>query len=104
MIGIVCLGLDPPFYKYFPLVVLRTFQRLFGFGPPCAPGCEESWREVFFSSKSILWWVITHHNVSRSRYSARYESQNITQGGRYQRLASISEYNKWLESVQKLVK
>ncbi len=41
-------GLDPPFVLYFPRVFVRTILRLIGLGTPCSPGCNESFREVFF--------------------------------------------------------
>lgn len=98
------IWLDPPFYKYFPRVLLRTFRRLFGIQEPCSPGCEETWAECFFSSKSILWWVITNHRKARNRYLPRFEEDNVLNGGKWRRLGDIDEQQEWLGSVKRHTK
>jgi len=81
---LVCLGLDPPFSLYFPRLLWRTFVRLFGVGAPCASGCEDSWREVFFSKNSIILWCTIHHSSVRRRYESMWEP--IENGGKWRRL------------------
>ncbi|KAF9034101.1 hypothetical protein BJ165DRAFT_1356704 [Panaeolus papilionaceus] len=61
------IWLDPPFMCYFPRLIKRTIARLFGYGIPCAPGCNETWKSVFFSKDSIIWWCFTHHSSARAR-------------------------------------
>ncbi|RDB19844.1 hypothetical protein Hypma_013132 [Hypsizygus marmoreus] len=63
--------LDPPLALYFPRIFFRTILRLFGLIPTCSPGCPETFREVFFSKKSILWWCLTNHWKLRKREHAR---------------------------------
>ncbi|KAI0708931.1 hypothetical protein C8T65DRAFT_649420 [Cerioporus squamosus] len=51
-------GLDPPLALYFPRLCWRTLLRLLAIAPPRSTGCEESPREVFFSTNSILLWYV----------------------------------------------
>ncbi|KIM31345.1 hypothetical protein M408DRAFT_15133 [Serendipita vermifera MAFF 305830] len=98
------IWLDPPFYQYFPRIVIRTFRRLLGIEESCAAGCEESWRECFFSSKSILWWCITHHSISKTRYQERWRVDQASQEGKWQRLGGFDEGAAWLDAVKGHVK
>src|SRR4051794_22915250 len=97
-------GLDPPFYKYFTRVLLRTFRRLFGLEDTCAPGCKESFRECFFSRKSILLWTITHHKVAKDRFGPPCRAENVSVGGKWRRLGDLSEVSGWLEQIRMMRK
>lgn len=99
----VYTGLDPPFWRYFPRAVLRTFRRLLGLQETCAPGCQESWSELF-SVNSILLWVWTHHDICKERYAPRYTVDNVVNGGKWQRLGDIDEQEEWLERVRQQIK
>lgn len=98
------IWLDPPFYKYFPRALLRTFRRLLGWEKTCAPGCEETWRECFFSKDSIILWVITHHRTAKERYGPRCEQDNVANGGKWRRLGDIDEQTEWLDQVSHYLK
>ena len=98
-------GLDPPFLLYFPRLVKRTFQRVLGTGPPCAPGCEESFSNVFLSRDSIIWWCITHHIPVKKKQSERMQTRGIDVGGNMRRIGGWgTELAEWKQSVADLVK
>ena len=102
-------GLDPPLILYFPRLVMRTFLRLFRLRPPCAPGCEEQFREVFFSKDSIIWWCFSQHWISRKRNHDMMERIGLGTGREVERrrMRRIggwgSELKRWLSDVQKMV-
>lgn len=98
------LGLDPPFVLYFPRICYRTFARLMGYGKPCSPGCDESWRGVFsLGEKSILWWSWTHHDTSRLRYRA--EIANEESRVKIRRLGGWGrELVDWIKDVQEMIR
>lgn len=98
------LGLDPPFILYFPRICYRTFARLVGYGQPCSPGCNESWREVFsFGEESILWWSWTHHDPYRKRQQAEMMSEEFRDKTR--RLGGWGgELENWIEDIQEMVR
>lgn len=96
-------GLDPPFLSYFPGLVLRTFRRLLGIEPTCAVGCTESWRETFFSTKSIIWWCITTHKKMQVRAQKWMETMALEKGGNMRRIGSREELERWVSDVERLV-
>lgn len=96
-------GLDPPFVLYFPRLLWRTFARLCRFGTPCAPGCDEDWREVFFSRNSIILWCITHHSSVRRRYEGMWEP--VENGGKWRRLGGWGgDFQQWWNGVELIAK
>jgi hypothetical protein len=99
----VLSGLDPPFVLYFPRVCLRTFARLIGYGKPCSPGCDESWRDVFtLGEKSVLWWSWTHHEICRRRQQA--DMINVELRGKIRRLGGWGgELEDWIRDIQEMV-
>ncbi|KLO18273.1 hypothetical protein SCHPADRAFT_820103 [Schizopora paradoxa] len=98
------IWLDTPFLLYFPRIFIRTMGRLFGHGPPCAPGCDETVRSVFFDSDSILWWAITHHYPIKRRYTTLMITDGIEVGGNMRRIGGWGrELRKWKEDVWKMV-
>lgn len=60
-------GLDPPLLLYFPRIFVRTIKRWWGLQELCSPGCGETFRDIFLSRTSILWWCLSHHFVVRRR-------------------------------------
>ena len=97
------LGLDPPLVLYFPRVCLRTLLRLLRVVPPCSPGCEESFREVFFSSDSILWWCLSNHGKLKKRETAEYRVDNVWVGGKRRRFGGWGgELKLWLAEVESM--
>ena len=102
-IDLICLGLDPPFLLYFPRLLWRTLTRLLGIGLPCAPGCVENWREVFFSKKSIILWCITHHSSVRRMYETMW--QPVTNGGKWRRLGGWGgDFQRWWNDLELIAK
>jgi len=104
------IWLDPPLLLYLPRLVIRTFLRLFRLNPPCAPGCNERFGEVFFSAKdSIIWWCISNH--SKNRRENQYRMQRIglgigseVEGQKMRRIGGWgSELKRWLSEVRKMV-
>jgi len=73
-------GLDPPLILYFPRIFLRTMLRLLRLTPPCSPGCNERFVEVFFQKESILWWCLSNHWANRAHNSARFEQIGVGLG------------------------
>jgi hypothetical protein len=102
-------GLDPPLLLYFPRLVIRTFLRLFRLRPACAPGCEERFKEVFFSKDSIIWWCISNQWINRKRNQERMQQIGLGIGEEVerQRMRRIGgwgfELKRWLSDVQKMV-
>lgn len=98
------LGLDPPLILYFPRLCIRTFLRLFSLEPPCSPGCPESFREVFFSKKSIIWWCLSQHWVVRKREAENYQTDGLHVGGIRRRLGGWGgELERWKASVREMI-
>ncbi|KIY72313.1 hypothetical protein CYLTODRAFT_388960 [Cylindrobasidium torrendii FP15055 ss-10] len=93
--------LDPPFWVYFPRLMWRTFKRLFRIAPPCAPGCEETFHEVFFSKLSILRWAWDNHGNARERGQ---ELMKVHES-RVHRLGGWGgETERWIQEVEELVR
>jgi hypothetical protein len=103
------LGLDPPFMLYFPRIFVRTMYRLLGLAPTCSPGCPETFRTVFFSRDSILWWCVTNHWVSRRRERARMVEIGVETGTDEQRRVMRrfggwgGELQRWFKEVENMV-
>lgn len=97
-------GLDPPFILYFPRICYRTFTRLLGYGDPCSPGCDESWRDVFtLGERSILWWCWTHHDPCRRRQQADMMNEELR--GKTYRLGGWGrELENWIKDVREMVR
>ncbi|EJD50596.1 hypothetical protein AURDEDRAFT_160495 [Auricularia subglabra TFB-10046 SS5] len=99
------IWLDPPFVLYFPRVFWRTIGRLLGWAEQCAPGCNETWRSVFWDRESILLWVITQHRPTRTRCAAGLVADSVELGGKWRRLGGWgSEAKRWFEQVDELAK
>ncbi|KAF8645929.1 hypothetical protein AX16_007473 [Volvariella volvacea WC 439] len=119
------IWLDPPFVLSFWRVFLRTVKRLFGYGKPCSPGCEEDFRLVFFSKDSIFLDCIQQVSVMKAWSNALMKRIGITaindedseadqnvvdqvQGisgtRRMRRIGGWGgELSKWMKSVQEMV-
>ncbi|KAK6499585.1 hypothetical protein TWF481_009949 [Arthrobotrys musiformis] len=100
-----CIWLDPPLLLYLPRLIFRTFLRLVGLEPNCAPGCQERWSAVFsLNDKSIIWWCIAHHGYCREygeKMLAKYGS--VDDGGKVRRITGLGgELNKWIGDVEKI--
>ncbi|KAF8531922.1 hypothetical protein JB92DRAFT_2690507, partial [Gautieria morchelliformis] len=101
------LWLDPPFLLYFPRLVIRTFMRLVRWAPPCSPGCDERWSEVFsWGKQSIVWWSWTNHTpLQRVHAAAMQQSEDNLQGGKWVRLGGWGrEVSTWLKQVESFAK
>jgi hypothetical protein len=99
------IWLDLPFLTYFPSLLYRTFRRLLGLEPSCSPGCQESYRETFFSSDSIIWWCITNHRPVQKRYGPRMDVMGVhLEGGKMRRLGGRDEIQQWVSEVERLIK
>ncbi|KAI0792002.1 hypothetical protein C8Q75DRAFT_754107 [Abortiporus biennis] len=98
------IWLDPPLLLYLPRLCYRTFLRLLRLHPPCRPGCEEMFQEVFFSKESIIWWCISQHWVIRKREEEKYRLEGIHVGGNRRRIGGWgSELQVWKDSVREMV-
>lgn len=103
-------GLDPPFVLYFPRVFVRTILRLIGLGTPCSPGCNESFREVFFSRNSILCWCWCDHRERRTHGRNRMKEIGLGVGSdienrRMRRLGGWGkELGEWIKRVETMVR
>jgi len=62
------IWLDPPFWRYYHRVVLRTFLRWIGLQETCAPGCVEGLRE-FYAADGIVRWAWNGHSKYRIRFA-----------------------------------
>ncbi|KAK6347681.1 hypothetical protein TWF718_005520 [Orbilia javanica] len=102
-----CIWLDPPLLLYLPRLIYRTFLRLLGIEPNCAPGCNESWRGVFsLNDKSIIWWCITHHGYCREWGRKLIEEEgDVVHGGKVRRITGLGgELKRWVGDVEGMVK
>ncbi|KAK6334258.1 hypothetical protein TWF730_003472 [Orbilia blumenaviensis] len=100
-----CIWLDPPLLLYLPRLILRTFYRLIGTEPNCAPGCEENWRDVLSpNDKSIIWWCVTHHGYCREwGESVIVEQGRVEDGGIVRRIGGWGgELRWWVGEVERL--
>ncbi|KAF3159499.1 hypothetical protein TWF751_000755 [Orbilia oligospora] len=102
-----CIWLDPPLILYLPRLIFRTFLRLFGLTPNCAPGCEESWSGVFsLNDKSIIWWCVTHHGYCRElgeKFIA--EEGAVEDGGKIRRITGFGgDLKRWIGEVEGMVR
>ncbi|KIK55625.1 hypothetical protein GYMLUDRAFT_47596 [Collybiopsis luxurians FD-317 M1] len=102
------IWLNPPLLLYFPRIIIRTLLRLMRLRPPCRPGCNERFREVFFSKDSIIWWCLTNHRSSFERNSALMEIWGLGVGSRAQKMRRLggwgAELRDWLKSVRELAR
>lgn len=98
-------GLDPPFVLYFSRLVIRTFLRLLGLAPPCSPGCEERWGEVFSVGKqSIVWWCWTNHTPVKKKCTSEMQESG-DEGGKWVRLGGWGgEVDAWIKRVESFAK
>ncbi|KAJ7759577.1 AAA domain-containing protein [Mycena metata] len=103
------IWLDPPLILYFPRIVLRTFRRLLGREAPCSPGCNERFRDAFFSRESMILWCLTHHGLVRRREGARIARIGlgigvIVEGRKMRRFGGWGgALRSWLGDVQAVV-
>ncbi|KAI5123501.1 hypothetical protein M0805_006661 [Coniferiporia weirii] len=94
------IWLDTPFLLYFPRLLVRTLQRLLRRRPQCAPGCDESAREAFFSRNSILLWALSNHAPARRKGCARLRDDPV----RVRRIGGWGgELAAWKADVARLV-
>ncbi|EIW75188.1 hypothetical protein CONPUDRAFT_140148 [Coniophora puteana RWD-64-598 SS2] len=101
------IWLDPPFWLYFPRLLFRTFRRLLGLEPSCSPGCDEDWREAFFSKESIILWCITQHSVVQKREKANMRDLGIESGGIMRRFGGwgyAREMADWKREIEVLIR
>ena len=75
-----------------------------GYGEPCSPGCDESWKSVFApGEESILWWSWTHHTPHRQRQQAEITSGEFR--AKTRRLGGWGgELEGWVKDVQEMVR
>jgi len=101
------IWLDPPLILYLPRLVWRTFRRLAG-APTCSPGCPETFREVFFSKKSIIWWCISNHWRARRTGKEALKRMDIVNGTsigqrKMRRLGGWgNDVRDWVDSVSQM--
>ncbi|TCD63379.1 hypothetical protein EIP91_005610 [Steccherinum ochraceum] len=99
------IWLDPPLILYFPRLCYRTVLRLLKIAPPCSPGCQEDYREVFFSKKSILWWCLSSHRRIRAREAQLLPVEGIHVGGKRRRIGGWGrELKVWKRDVRDMVR
>jgi len=90
------VGLDPPFWRYYPRVILRTFLRWIGLQENCAPGCPEKLRE-FYAANGMLRCAWRGHNKYRTRFAHLVDGDSrLKRFGGWWYLKSLQE---WLASV-----
>lgn len=83
------VGLDPPFWLYFPRLIWRTLLRLLGLNESCSQGCKESLKDVFtWGEKSIIWWCWTNHARLKKRCEDQMSESN---DGKWIRLTGLGE-------------
>ncbi|KAK6518857.1 hypothetical protein TWF281_003548 [Arthrobotrys megalospora] len=100
-----CIWLDPPLILYLPRIIFRTFRRLVGLEPNCAPGCYESLRDVLrLSDKSIIWWCVTHHDYCRKFGEKLVAEQGaVEDGGKVRRIGGWGgELKRWIADVERM--
>ena len=95
-------GLDFPLHQYYPQLVIRTFLRLLGLAEPCAPGCHETWQQIFFSTESMLWCALSQHSKTRAELGDRCTKlmQHNPTSCRIHRIQSKTELHSWLHSIK----
>ena len=87
-------------YYYLPRLLLRTLRRLLGFTPSCAEGCQETWEEVF-STKGIVWFCVTNHAITKTKYKAWLLQMGIATGGKMRRLdESRGDLAAWKDDLE----
>ncbi|KAJ7594893.1 hypothetical protein C8J56DRAFT_778793 [Mycena floridula] len=97
------IWLDPPLALYFPRLVIRTFRHLFGYGEPCSPGCKETFRSVFLSKDSIIWWCLSQHAKKRREGQEKMRQYELNKGTR--RLGGWgNELKSWISQVKDLTR
>jgi hypothetical protein len=64
-------------------------------------GNRESFRQSFFSSKSIIWWTITTHGKVRAKYESYLMDKQFSHI-QFVRLRNHSEAEKFLEEMKNL--
>lgn len=90
------VGLDPPFWRYYPRVIIRTFLRWIGLQENCAPGCPEKLRE-FYAADGMLRCAWRGHNKYRTRFEHLVDGDSrLKRFGGWWYLKSLQE---WLASV-----
>ncbi|KAF8320666.1 hypothetical protein DL93DRAFT_2052502 [Clavulina sp. PMI_390] len=67
------IWLDPPFWKFYPILVYRTIRRYFKLEPTCADGCVEHLRE-FYAKDGLLRWIWDEHDKHLQKFD------NVTKG------------------------
>lgn len=99
------IWLDPPLALCFPRLFVRTVLRLLRLAPPCSPGCEENFRNAFFSKKkSVLWYCFSNHWRLREREEKKFFVDGIHVGGKRRRIGGWgSELSAWKQSVREMV-
>ncbi|CAL1706060.1 unnamed protein product [Somion occarium] len=99
------IWLDPPLVLYFPRLCLRTILRLLGLAPPCAPGCPESFKGIFLSSDSILWFSLSMHWKVRKAQMQAYQIDSVWGGGNRRRIGGWGgELRDWKRDVEEMIR
>ncbi|KAF8520589.1 hypothetical protein BU17DRAFT_46471 [Hysterangium stoloniferum] len=98
--------MDPPFILYFPRLILRTFSRSLGWGPPCSPGCRENFRKFLtWGEESVLWWAWTHHLPKRVFYCRQMQTDDAHSERKWVRLEGRgSQSREWLSRIESFSK
>ncbi|KAF9236273.1 hypothetical protein BU15DRAFT_50231, partial [Melanogaster broomeanus] len=98
------IWLNPPLRFYLPRHLWRTLLRLLGMHPACAEGCIETWGEVF-SRKGIVWYCVTRHTTTKTRYMEWLSRMSIENGGKMRHLdESCGDMAKWKAQPEKLLR
>ncbi len=71
------LWLNYSFHKVFARALKRTVPRVFS-GETIYADNRETFFTTFFSSDSILWWVIKTHKQRKVEYSSLFSSQKFS--------------------------
>ncbi|MBJ7449456.1 MAG: AAA family ATPase [Parachlamydiales bacterium] len=90
------IWLDYPLYIMLWRGLKRSLQRAI-FKTPCCNNNQESFLRLF-SSKSIIWWILTSHKRRTKTYQKLLET-NPFHNMRIVRLKSQKETDEWLRSL-----
>ena len=92
------IWLDMPFWPNFWKLLTRTFKRAYT-GETICNGNKETLSKQFFTSDSILWWLIKTWSRNRSKYGAIFAKPEKYPHLKMIRLGSYQESRDFIESV-----